>query len=46
LGCDVRVNKKGEFKIIEINSACALAEVTAAAYKAELTKLIQNKIKN
>jgi glutathione synthase/RimK-type ligase-like ATP-grasp enzyme len=45
-GCDVRVNKKGDFKIIEINSACSLAEVTATAYKAELTKLITNKIKN
>jgi len=43
-GCDVRVNKKGEFKIIEINSACSLAEQTAEAYKAELTKLINNKI--
>lgn len=44
-GCDVRVNKKGEFKIIEINSACALAEVTAAAYKQELTNLLKNKNK-
>lgn len=42
-GCDVRVNKKGEFKIIEINSACALAEQTAAAYKQELTNLLKNK---
>lgn len=45
-GCDVRVNKKGEFKIIEINSACSLAEVTAEAYKTELKKLITNKINN
>lgn len=44
-GCDVRVNKKGEFKIIEINSACALAEQTAAAYKQELTNLLKNKNK-
>lgn len=43
-GCDVRVNKKGEFKIIEINSACSLAEVTAEAYKKELAKLLTNKI--
>lgn len=45
-GCDVRVNKKGDFKIIEINSACSLAEVTATAYKKELAKLITNKINN
>ncbi len=44
-GCDVRINKKGEFKIIEINSACSLAEVTAEAYRKELKKLITNKIK-
>jgi glutathione synthase/RimK-type ligase-like ATP-grasp enzyme len=44
-GCDVRVNKKGEFKIIEINSACSFAEVTAEAYKTELIKLITNKTK-
>ena len=42
-GCDVRVNKKGEFKIIEINSACSLAEQTANAYKQELTKLLNIK---
>lgn len=45
-GCDVRVNKKGEFKIIEINSACSLAEITALAYRKELSKLINNKINN
>jgi len=44
-GCDVRVNKKGEFKIIEINSACSLAEQTALAYKQELTNLLKNKNK-
>lgn len=42
-GCDVRVNKKGEFKIIEINSACSLAEQTATAYKKELTNILNNK---
>lgn len=44
-GCDVRVNKKGDFKIIEINSACSLATVTAEAYKKELTNLLKNKLK-
>lgn len=44
-GCDVRVNKAGEFKIIEINSACSLAEQTAAAYKQELSNLLRNKNK-
>ena len=43
-GCDVRVNKDGKFVIIEINSACSLAEVTATAYKNELAKLINKKI--
>ncbi len=42
-GCDVRVAKNGEFKIIEINSACALAERTAAAYKTALTTVLRNK---
>ena len=44
-GCDVRVDKKGNFIIIEINSACSLGDVTANVYKAELTKLLTNKIK-
>jgi D-alanine-D-alanine ligase-like ATP-grasp enzyme len=43
--CDVRVNKEGEFIIVEINSAPSMAEQTTIAYKAELTKLITNKIK-
>lgn len=43
-GCDVRVNKNGEFKIIEINSACSLAEQTAEAYKSALITILKNKI--
>lgn len=44
--CDVRVDKKGNFIIIEINSAPSMAEVTATAYKAEFKKLITNKLNN
>lgn len=44
--CDVRVTKKGDFKIIEINSAPSMAEKTTIAYKAEFKKLITNKINN
>ena len=44
--CDVRVSKKGDFKIIEINSAPSMAEKTTIAYKAEFKKLITNKINN
>lgn len=42
-GCDVRINKKGEFKIIEINSACSLAEQTGNAYLKEIPILLTNK---
>lgn len=44
--CDVRVNKDGEFIIVEINSAPSMSIKTTIAYKAELTKLITNKINN
>lgn len=43
--CDVRMDKKGNFIIIEINSAPSMAEQTATAYKAEFKKLITNKIR-
>ena len=42
--CDVRTDKKGNFIIIEINSAPSMAEVTSTSYKAEFKKLITNKL--
>jgi len=40
-GADVRVNKKGEHMIIEMNSACSLGEKTALAYIRELEKIVK-----
>jgi glutathione synthase/RimK-type ligase-like ATP-grasp enzyme len=44
--CDVRVNKKGDFIICEINSAPALGELGIEQYRDHLNKLIQWKIQD
>lgn len=43
--CDVRVNKKGEFQIIEINSAPSFGDTTVEKYKEHLPLLIKEKLK-
>lgn len=43
-GCDVRVANKGDFSIIEINSACSLGEVTAEYYINALKNVVNLKI--
>lgn len=43
---DVRVNKKGEFMILETNSAPSFGNITEIMYKEHLSKLIKHKFYN
>ncbi len=43
---DVKVNKKGEWLILESNSAPSFGSITEIMYKEELPKVIQSKIQN